>query len=508
MMRAGVEKEMLIMETKRKILNRYRRGEKIRSISREMNLSRNTVRSIIRCEGTPRTSYERKVQPYPALGEYVETLEKLLRDNARARPKQTAKQLFESLQDAGYKGSYSSVGRYIAKWNKRASSVSGAACIPLYFAPGEAYQFDWSSEKVKLNGEVVSVKVAHFILCYSRKRFVYVYVNETQEMVFDAHVRAFAFFGGTPLRGIYDNMKTAVQKVLKGRTREWNPGFERLCAHYRIEPTACTPARGNEKGRVERQVKTDRQQFFTPMPSGTNLQELNDILLSRVIRYNQAHKHPEFSDKTVDEAFEEERYCLVSAPLLFEGYKQTDVKASITCLVRYDRNSYSVHCSCAGQIIQVRAYADHLIFTYEGQEVGHHMRRFTRGQTYYDWRHYLPLLERKPGALRNGAPFTDMELPFELNCVRKHLESHPNGARDFAHILSYISLESLESVVSECGIAIKAQAISKDVIVNSLLRQHEVVDLEEDSEFIYPPLHSIPQANPAAYDRLLSEACR
>ena len=75
---------MLIMETKRKILSRYRRGEKIRSISRVMNLSRNTVRSVIRCEGSPRISYERKVQPYPVLGNHVETLEKLLRDRVQS----------------------------------------------------------------------------------------------------------------------------------------------------------------------------------------------------------------------------------------------------------------------------------------------------------------------------------------------------------------------------------------------------------------------------------------
>ena len=121
---------MLIMETKRKILNRYRRGEKIRAISRVMNLSRNTVRSVIRCEGTPSSSYERKIQPYPALGDYVEVLEKHLRDNARARPRRTAKQIFELLQVSGYRGSYSSVGRYIANWNARSCMGKESASYP------------------------------------------------------------------------------------------------------------------------------------------------------------------------------------------------------------------------------------------------------------------------------------------------------------------------------------------------------------------------------------------
>jgi transposase len=494
------------MESKRKILNRHRRGEKIRAISREMNISRNTVRQIIRNPGALSDVYERKVQPLRALGDYVEKLEKLLRDNVNARPKRTGKQIFESLQACGYKGSYSAVRGYITKWEARSSSVRHTACIPLHFGSGEAYQFDWSSEKVSINGEVVSVKVAHFILCYSRKRFVYVYPNETQEMVFDAHVRAFAFFGGAPVRGIYDNMKTAVQKVLKGPLREWNSAFERLCAHYRIEPTACTPARGNEQGRVERQVNIDRQQFFTPLPKGASLAELNDILMSRVNAYNCAHKHPEFKDKTVDEVFAEERPYLLSAPILFDGYKRVDVKASTTCLVRYDRNNYSVHCSCAGQIVQVKAYADQLVFTYEGREVGHHRRRFTRGQTYYDWHHYLPLLNYKPGALRNGAPFKEMVLPSELIAVQKHLESRPYGSRDFAHILSYIALESLDAVVCACAEALKAHTVSKDIIVNILLRRNDPRDVEGEEALDYPPLHTLPQANLGAYDVLLSGA--
>ena len=211
-------------------------------------------------------------------------LETMLRDNKTANPKKTVKQIYKDLKVIGYSGSYSAVNRYAKSWKERSSNVPPQACIPLYFKPGEAYQFDWSTEKVIIGDEVVTVKVAHFVMCYSGKKFTYIYPNETQEMVFDAHVRAFEFYGGTATRGIYDNMKTAVKKVLAGNNnREWNPRFEHLCAHYRIEPTACTPRRGNEKGRVERQVTVDRQQFFTPMPRANNISELNDILMSRLI---------------------------------------------------------------------------------------------------------------------------------------------------------------------------------------------------------------------------------
>ena len=208
----------------------------------------------------------------------MEILEKLLRDNKNAKPKRTIRQLFEQLVEFEYTGSESSVNRYSVKWKEKNQIVPKVACVLFFFDLGEAYQFDWSSERVFLDNELVCIKVAHFVLCYSRKKFIYIYPNQTQEMVFDTHIRAFEFFGGTPVRGIYDNMPTAVAKVLCGKERQWNSNFLRLCAHYRVQPTACTPARANEKGRIERQVQIDRQQSFTPMPKGKNIAELNNIL--------------------------------------------------------------------------------------------------------------------------------------------------------------------------------------------------------------------------------------
>jgi hypothetical protein len=320
-------------------------------------------------------------------------------------------------------------------------------------------------------------------------------------MVFDAHVRAFEFFGGTPVKGIYDNMKTAVTKVLRGKERQWNSGFEHLCAHYRVEPVACTPARGNEKGRVERQVLIGRQQFFTPAPIGNNLQEINDLLTSRLINYNRNHKHPEFK-KPIDEIFAKEGQYLIKAPILFDGCKEVNLKVSTTCLVQYDRNSYSADCSCVGKIIQCRAYADKLIFVYDGRQIANHQRQFTKGKTYYDYYHYLPILAHKPGALRNGTPFIDMDLPDELNKVKATLEQQPSGAKDFAHLLSYIPKEGMESVIDACSKAIKEKTVSKDVILNILFRKNDEIQIAQKPEQ-YLELKHQPQENCKAYDSLL-----
>ena len=166
----------------------------------------------------------------------------------------TLVRLFEELRGFGYDGSYDAVRRYAKSWRKERGVALAQAYVPLTFAPGEAYQFDWSHEIIVLNGATVTVKVAHMRLCHSRMPFVRAYPRETQEMVFDAHDRAFAFFKGSCERGIYDNMKTAVETIFAGKDRQYNRRFLQMCGHYLVEPVACTPASGWEKGQVENQV--------------------------------------------------------------------------------------------------------------------------------------------------------------------------------------------------------------------------------------------------------------
>lgn len=233
---------MTSVETIGKI-RRYRfvEGRSIKAIARELRLSRNTVRRVLRAE-EPSSTYIRRNQPRPKLGRYLPLLEKLLEEDEKAGQARQGQKLFEVLRSAGYAGAADSVTRYVMAWRKAKRSQPADAYVPLYFAPGEAYQFDWSHDDIELDGVPQTVKVAHFRLCHSRMPFVVAYARETQEMVFDAHARALAFFGGVPKRGIYDNLKTAVDAILFGKDRRFNRRFQQRCSHYLIEPTACTPA--------------------------------------------------------------------------------------------------------------------------------------------------------------------------------------------------------------------------------------------------------------------------
>ena len=244
---------MLILETVAKIRRAYFvQGKAIKAICRELKVSRKVVRKVLRSEATE-FHYEREEQPLPRLGPWQEALDRILVSNEgkASRERLTLIRVFEELRGLGYEGGYDAVRRYARGWQRDRTATSVGAFVPLSFAPGEAYQFDWSHEIVLINGTTVTVKVAHVRLCHSRMLFARAYPRETQEMVFDAHDRAFAFFKGTCTRGIYDNMKTAVETIFVGRERAYNRRFMQMCSHYLVDPVACTPASGWEKGQVE-----------------------------------------------------------------------------------------------------------------------------------------------------------------------------------------------------------------------------------------------------------------
>jgi transposase len=466
---------MLVVET----IGRIRRehcvkGKSIKEIARELKVSRNTVRKVLR-SGATSFEYMRVVQPRPKLGAWHGDLDRMLSDNeARpAREQLTLIRVFEELRGLGYEGSYDAVRRYAKKWRLGRGAATAEAYVPLSFAPGEAYQFDWSHEVVLINGTTVTVKVAHLRLCHSRMLFVRAYPRETQEMVFDAHNRAFAFFKGTCTRGIYDNMKTAVDSVFIGKDRQYNRRFLRMCGHHLVDPVACTPASGWEKGQVENQVGLVRERFFTPRLRVTSYEELNAWLLDRCVAYAKVHKHPELSDCTIWQAFEAERPRLVPISGPFDGFHAIQASVSKTCLVRFDNNKYSVASRAVGRPVEIQAYAERVVIRQDGAIVGDHRRRFGRGETIYDPWHYVPVLARKPGALRNGAPFKDWLLPASLERVRRKLKGSDDGDRQMVKVLSAVLSDGLVAVEAASAEALASGVHSADVILNILARRRD-----------------------------------
>ena len=494
------------METILKIRCAYHRdGKSIRQLARDFHLSRNTVKKALRGDVTEFT-YKRSKQPMPKLAPYEETLQSLLKADASKprREQRTMMALYEELQREGFEGRYDSVRRYVKKWRGCESASGITAYIPQSFAPGEAYQFDWSHELVELGGELVKARVAHFRLCHSRMPFCVAYLRESLEMVLDAHVRAFEFFGGSCRRGIYDNLKTVVTKVLLGKDRVFNPRFLQLASHYLVEPMACTPAAGWEKGQVENQVQFVRKRIFVPRVKCADLSELNRYLSDRCRVLTAGHKHPEFKEQTVAEVFSEEKSRLVCVNNAFDGFRETPVRVSSTSLVSYDNNRYSVDASAVGHTVMLRAYADRIVVVDDGVVIGEHLRQFGRHNTSYDPWHYIAVLKRKPGALRNGAPFKDWELPPSIAQIREVLGRHSDGDRQFVGILGRIGAYGLDAVADACAEALRMETPSCDVVLNILSRTQDDLDTPTflPPEYL-PVLMSEPTSDCGRYDTLL-----
>ncbi len=478
----------------------------INEIVRRTSLSRNTVKKWLRMPNGSEPEYQRRVMPTKLTPFESQLKQALITDSYRPkRDRRTALKLLDELQKAGYEGGYTQLTDYIRAWRKAgASDVGQRAFIPLKFRWGEAFQFDWSEESLVVAGLCRRIQVAHIKLCASRAFLLVAYPCQTHEMLFDAHSRAFRVFQGVPLRGIYDNMKTAVDKVQKGKERIVNSRFTALTAYYLFDPDFCTVASGWEKGIVEKNVQDSRRRIWQDAGQQcfASFSELNDWLQTRCRTLWAELPWPESSSMTVQEAFEIEQSHLMPVPGLFDGYVEVIARVSSTCLVTVKRNRYSVPCRWANRRICVRLYAERLDMYADDALIASHTRVFDRDQICYDWQHYIPLLERKPGALRNGAPF--LEMPAPLVALQRVLCKRPEGNRVMAEVLAYVPKQGLEAVVTAAQRCLEAGYTSPEQIRHLLAhwQDHDKAELPQINTPDALQLNESPVADTGRYDQL------
>ncbi|MBF0446345.1 MAG: IS21 family transposase [Magnetococcales bacterium] len=492
------------METVAKIRrHHFVLGKGIKRTARDLSVSKNTVKKAIR-EGVEAFSYKRQSQPRPRLAPHIKELNEVLVEDWKQPRKMrlTAKRIYEDLVRNGYLGAYDSVRRFVKDWREKEGNNPSNIFVPLRFEPGEAYQFDWSHEKVLLGGVVTKIKLAHFRLSYSRKPFVMAFTRESLEMLLEAHNRAFAFFGGACRKGVYDNMRTVVTRIKKGKDREFHSDFSKMCDHFLVEPIACSPASGWEKGQVENQVRNIRRWFFIPMPSFADLEELNCWLVDRCIEIAGKRPHPEEKTATIEEMFLREQGSLIAYPGPFDACKQADCRVSSTSLIRYEDNHYSVDCLTRG-VGTVKAYPNRIKVIYDGKIVAEHPRHFGKGKTVYNPWHYLKVLERKPGAIRNGAPFYEWDLPAGIAEIRKRLEGRLGGDRDFVSLLLAAKEYGLDPTNSACVMALKDGTIHVDAILNHISRLCQSAEAAPIEPPVSLQLKEDPVADCSRYDQLL-----
>jgi len=482
----------------------------IREISRRTGLSRNTIRKYLRA-GTVEPKFKTPTRP-SKLDPYADRLSAwLLAETRKSRKdRRTAKQMHADLVKLGYEGSYERVSAFARAWREdrhRAQQTTGRGTyVPLVFQPGDAFQFDWSEDWATVGGERVKLQVAHTKLSHSRAFLVRAYPLQTHEMLFDAHWHAFRVFGGVPGRGIYDNMKTAVDRVGRGKQRDVNARFRAMTSHYVFEPEFCNPAAGWEKGQVEKNVRDSRHRLWQVMPVFNDLDELNQWLEERCIALWSETAHGTLPG-TIADAWKAEQPTLMALPPAFDGFVEHSKRVSPTCLITFERNRYSVPASFANRPVSLRVYPERLVIVAEGRTVCEHPRIIERshrnpGKVVYDWRHYLAVLQRKPGALRNGAPFTEM--PTAFRTLQDLMLRKPGGDREMVDILSLVLQHDEQAVLRAVEMALETGVPTKTHILNLL---HRLGDRKAtDHPEVDPPdalsLQNAPQANVDRYDDL------
>lgn len=482
----------------------YRDGLSLSEISRKTGYSRNTVKRWLKTpEGTEpkyrRRSFDTKLSPYAA------QLIKALETDARRpkRERRSALKLFTELQAAGFDGDYSRVTEFIRGWRAEGGAAANKAYVPLKFELGEAFQFDWSEERLVIGGVWRKILAAHLKLCASRAFVVQAYPTQSHEMLFDAHTRSFLALGGIPRHGIYDNMKTAVDQVKKGKARMINTRFAAMASHYLFDPDFCNVASGWEKGVVEKNVQDSRQRIWQDAAKERfgSFTELNLWLLSKCRSLWQELRHPEYGDLTVAEMLEHEQPSLMPMVTPFDGYVETMGKVFPTCLVSFDRNRYSAPCELVGQMVSIHVYPERVEFVAHDAVVAGHVRCFERDKTIYDWQHYIPLIERKPGALRNGAPFAD--LPEPLLRLRSLLLKREGGDRLMARVLAAVPKAGLEAVLVAVELVLDAGNPSPEHIENVLNRLKAAPPPDPVETDL--TVAEVPVADTGRYDRLRPE---
>jgi transposase len=434
------EGEMLTVYDYERVRRAYYIEKKsIRRIEREMGHSYWTVRKALDAS-EPEPYQLRQAKVAPVLGPYKAHIEQLLAENGRLPRKQryTSKKIYQAIRAAGYPGAESTVRYFVAQ--QRKAKRRPAIYLPLDFDPGVDAQVDWGEAHVILAGEMVEVQLFVMRLCYSRKLFVMAFPTQRQEAFLLGHVQAFAHFGGVPQRISYDNLKTAVRRILEGRGREEQTTFTRFRSHYLFESRFCTPGQGHEKGGVENDVGYVRRNFLVPMPEVADFDALNRLLLTAC--QEDDLRQIERADQTIGARWQVEApllhplpkhafACCTSLEVTLNGYGQ----------VSFESNRYSVPAAKARKELTLRVYPFHIEILADNEVIATHTRSYGHKQDVLEPLHYLPLLEQRPGAFEHAQPMRQWRAQWPpayetlLTVLRRQHSSESQAVRTFIQIL-------------------------------------------------------------------------
>ena len=472
-------------------------GMSIREAARVFGLHRDTVRKMLMYSVPP--GYRRERPPRrPKLEPYTGVIDRILDEDLSLPKKQrhTAKRIYDRLRDEyGFTGKYTIVKDYVRERRRRGQEMF----VPLSHPPGHA-QCDFGQARAVIDG--VEQRIHYFVLDlpHSDGCFVKAYPAETTEAFCDGHVSAFSFLGGVPQSIVYDNTKLAVAKILGDGRRKRTRVFSELQSHYLFEDRFGRPGKGNDKGKVEGLVGYVRRNFLVPIPSFESYEALNAYLEERCMERMEDRLRGH--DETIGQRMERDLEALLPLPAApYEASDKHVSRVSSLSLVRYRTNDYSVPVAYGHRDVLVRGYVNEVVISCGSETIARHRRSYERDDFVFDPLHYLPLLERKTGALDQAAPLAGWELPEEFGVLRRLLESRmgKRGKREFVQVLRLMESFRKEEVHDAVREALKLGAISFDAVKHLVLCRIDGRPPRLDLE-LYPYLPRVTVTKTSAKD--------
>ena len=483
---------------------REREGWSLRRIAREFHFSRKTVTKYLQRTDTTETPQyvRRNPAPAPQMDPYRAVIESWLRQDAEMPRKQrhTSRRIWQRLRDEyGATAAESTVRHYVARMRRELQPAAQPVFLDLVFDPAEAAQVDWGEVQVILDGQSVTAQMFCMRLAYSGACYVQLFPHQRLEAFLAAHVAAFEFFGFVPQRIIYDNLTTAVQRVLHGRARELNPRFQELTAHYVYEAVFATPAAGWEKGLVEGLVGYVRRTYCVPLPTGPDWDTLNAALKTACLA-ERVRTLPRRHDTTIGELWDHERTADASLPgRAFRPVTWWPVRATSQAIVRHRRVPYSVPASRVGQKLRLAAYGDPVEIGDAQTCVATHPLGVA-GQPQLQLDHYRDVLRVKPGAVRNARVVRDLG-PLLRAYQDAFFHTNPSAYGAFVEILFLFRRFPAEHMLAILPAAQADRCFTVEALTE-YLTQHRPAARESDSP---TPGPTVVQPAPALYEELLME---
>jgi len=485
----------------------------IRQIARETGHTRKTIRKVL-AGWEPK--YRRRHEPAcRVMAQVAPIIDGWLRADQEAPRKQrhTAHRIWTRLvEEYAFQGAESTVRRWVREHKGQLGWHTVTAVLPLDPEVAQEAEVDWGAAWVRMAGEERQVRLFCLRSRYSGRAFVRAYPFERQEMFLDGHLRAFAFYGGVFPILVYDNLTTAVRRILHGKARIEQEQFVTFRSYYTFQARFCTPAQGREKGGVEGLVGFARRNFLVPRPEVQDFDELNELLLHRCLAQGSRRISGRDDRRTIEQRHQEEQTRLLSLPdRPFENTKVLAVRISPYQTAQVDRNRYSVPTTYVGRWLWAHVGCDRIALYADARQVAAHPRVFGIGQWQLDPLHYLDVLEQRVGAfeaaraIRQWRPSWPAHYERMLEGLRRrHGENH--GTREFVRILKLHQDAPAARVADAVTEALRLQTYSLEAVRHLLRRQEPILAPAPLQADLRPGITDlvIAQTDVSRYDRLLA----